>query len=284
MGALWDWLNHLEHLYVVDIVKSSLLILALVITRAMILRSLSTNPRVTIELRRHWAVNLRNAALVIGAAGLAIIWASEIASFAVSLAAVAAATVLATKELIMCAGGSFLRTLSNSYGLGDHIEIGNYRGRVVDINLLSTTIMEIGPRHDAHQLTGRAITLPNSLLFSQPVIRENYMGDYVVHALTLCLPYTLNPNAGERIVLSAAQEVCAPFLAGARRHMEEIELHHLIDTPSVEPRCAFVPLDDKRYNLIVRVAIPAKERHRVEQAIMHRIMTQCFPETATANV
>lgn len=278
MSALLDWFRSLEHVYVIAIIKSVTLILVLVVTRAMIIRALTANPKVPVDVRRRWSIHLRTTAFVIGLAGLTIIWASELESFAVSMVAVAAAIVIATKELIMCAGGSLLRTLSNSYTVGDLIEVNNYRGRVIDINLLATTIMEIGPRHDTHQVTGRAITLPNSLLLSQPVIRENYMGDYVVHVMTICLPYSTNPNAGERIVLAAAQKACQPFLAGAKLHMEEIELRHLLDTPSVEPRCAFMPVDDRRYNLILRVAIPSKERHRVEQSILHCVMTQCFPE------
>lgn len=278
MTNLWDWFSNLEHAYVIDLIKSAVLLLVLVLTRAMILRALASNPNLDLDTRRMWAIHLRNLALGIGLIGFAIIWASELQSFAVSMVAFAAALVLATKELIMCVGGSFLRTLSNSFTVGDHIEIAGHRGRVVDINLLSTTVMEIGPQHDAHLITGRALSLPNSLLLTHPVIRENYMGDYVVHVLTICLPYSINPNAGERIVLEAAKEECATFLEGASQHMEEIQLRHLVDTPSVEPRCAFHPLNDKSYNLILRVAIPSKDRHRVEQAILHKVMKLCFPE------
>lgn len=279
MPNLLDWLSHLEHAYVVDLMKSAAVVLFLVVTRSMIVRALTANPNVPVETRRLWSIHLRNLALVIGVISLVTIWASELQSIAVSMVAFAAALVIATKELLMCVGGSFLRTLSNSFSVGDHIEIAGHRGRVVDINLLSTTIMEIGPRHDAHQITGRALSLPNSLLLTHPVIRENFMGDYVVHVLTVCLPYSINPNVGERILLAAATEICSPYIAGASQHMEEVELRHLVDTPSVEPRCAFHPEDDKRYNLILRVAIPSRERHRVEQAILHKVMRHCFPET-----
>jgi hypothetical protein len=120
-----------------------------------------------------------------------MIWAEELQTIAVSMLAFAAALILATKELILCVSGFVVRHASNSYSLGDHIEVGNIRGRVVDIGLLSTTVMEIGPQHNAHQMTGRALTFPNSLLLSNAVIRENYMGDYVMHIINVPVGYQI---------------------------------------------------------------------------------------------
>ncbi|MCW3479061.1 mechanosensitive ion channel family protein [Neisseriaceae bacterium JH1-16] len=274
--AIVDWFNHLEHGYVVDLLRSFGLIAILILVRVVILRSLSANQHVPIEARRRWSVNLRNAGFLLGLFGLLTIWARELETFALSMVAFAAAMVVATKELIMCIGGAFLRTMSNSYTLGDHIEVGQYRGRVVDITLFSTTIMEIGPNHAAHQLTGRGISMPNSLLLTQAVIRENYMGDFVVHVITVPAAYSLDPASTEALLLDSARVICDPFLADARRHMNHIEERYLIDIPSVEPRIAIQPVDEKQYRLILRVAIPAKERHRVEQAILHRFMFQTY--------
>lgn len=278
MQPLFNWVAGLSHLYVIDIIRSAALILLLVVVRNMVMRAISANPKVPVEARRRWAINLRNGLVILGLIGLVTIWAKELETIALSMVAFAAALVVATKELIMCVGGSVIRTMSNSYDLGDHIEVANLRGRVVDINLFSTTIMEIGPRHDAHQLTGRAVSFPNSLLLSQPVVRENYMGDYVVHVTTVAVPYSVAPAQAERLLKAAAETACAPHVPAARQHMERIAARHLVDTPSVEPRIAIFPIDDKRYNLILRIAIPAKERHRVEQAILHQFMSSCFPE------
>ncbi|AXK40277.1 mechanosensitive ion channel domain-containing protein [Crenobacter cavernae] len=274
----FGWIGQIAQEYAVDLGRTGGLILLLVIARIVIARAIAANPGVPIDARRRWSMNARNALVLIGILGVAGIWAKEIETFAVSVVAFAAALVLATKELIMCLGGAFLRTMSNAFSIGDHIEIGGHRGRVVDINLFSTTIMEIGPRHDAHFITGRAVSLPNSLLLTQPVISENFMGDIVMHVITLPLSYERNPNRMEAVLLAIATDICSPFLVAAERHMLHIEARHLLDTPSVQPRIAFLPVDDKRYQLMLRVAIPANERNRVEQAILHRFMQEAFPE------
>ncbi|WP_239688779.1 mechanosensitive ion channel domain-containing protein [Aquitalea magnusonii] len=214
-----------------------------------------------------------------GLAGIGMIWAEELQTIAVSMLAFAAALILATKELILCVSGFVVRHASNSYSLGDHIEVGTIRGRVVDIGLLSTTVMEIGPQHNAHQMTGRALTFPNSLLLSNAVIRENYMGDYVMHIINIPMGYHIPPTRAQRLLLEAAEQHCQQHVEAAREHMERMAERYLVDTPSVEPRIGMQAVDEKRYQLILRIAIPAKERQRIEQAIIHQFMEQCYPDS-----
>ncbi|POA98342.1 mechanosensitive ion channel protein MscS [Chromobacterium sinusclupearum] len=280
MRTFLDLIAFLRENYSHEITRSLLLILTLLIIRIVVDRLLAANQGVPVEERRRWSVNTRNGLFLAGLAGIGFIWANELQTLAVSMLAFAAALILATKELIMCISGGVVRQMSDSYSLGDHIEIGTVRGRVVDIGLLSTTVMEIGPNHSSHQMTGRALTFPNSLLLSTPVIRENYMGEYVMHIINVPLAYTVPPAQAERLLMAAAENTCLPHMELARQHMEEMAKRYLVDIPSVEPRISIQPVDEKRYQLILRIAIPARERQRIEQAVLHQFMADCYPAAA----
>ncbi|QBJ79835.1 mechanosensitive ion channel domain-containing protein [Aquitalea sp. USM4] len=282
MSDLIDLLRQLRTDYSHEIVRSLMLVTVLVLIRLVVGHILSSNVNVPVEERRRWSVSTRNVLFISGLAGIGLIWAEELQTIAVSMLAFAAALILATKELILCVSGFVVRHASNSYSLGDHIEVGNIRGRVVDIGLLSTTVMEIGPQHNAHQMTGRALTFPNSLLLSQAVIRENYMGDYVMHIINVPVGYQIPPTRAQHLLLTAAEEHCQQHVAAAKVHMERMAERYLVDTPSVEPRIGMQAVDEKRYQLILRIAIPAKERQRIEQAIIYQFMAACYPDTATA--
>ena len=130
--------------------------------RALILSAVRSRHLPPAEVRRTVA-STRTAVLSVLAIGTAALWFDELKTFALSLAAVAAAIVLATKEIILCVSGTFVRTSSNAFEIGDRIECNGVRGDVIDITLLTTKILEIGPGHLAHQQTGRAIVIPNSL-------------------------------------------------------------------------------------------------------------------------
>ena len=121
------------------------------------------------QAARRWSANIRNALLLVAMVGLLMIWAPQLRTFALSLTAVAVAVVVATKELLLCLSGSAFRTFTRAYSIGDIIEIGDYRGEVLDINLLASRLKEIEGRDGSIRPLKQTAVVPHSLLFSNPV-------------------------------------------------------------------------------------------------------------------
>lgn len=71
------------------------------------------------------------------------VWASTIAGFALSLAAVAGAVLIVSKELLMCVLGYLYITFVRPFKVGDLIEINQLHGRVIDIDIFATTLAEL---------------------------------------------------------------------------------------------------------------------------------------------
>ncbi|MDE3052026.1 MAG: mechanosensitive ion channel protein MscS, partial [Nitrospirota bacterium] len=103
------WLPQIDSSAVLDGLKSLLWLLSLLIVRTLIVRAIARNPTLTMEAKRRWIVSVRNTMVFAILVGLFVIWAHELQAFAVSLVALAAAFVLATKELILCWSGAALR-------------------------------------------------------------------------------------------------------------------------------------------------------------------------------
>ena len=275
-----DWLNNLLGIYGPDLLRSLVLMLVLMALHASIVRGIAANEQVPVDVRRRWTINARNTLLIIGVGGLLVIWARELQTIALSMVAFAAALVLATKEVLMCLAGGMVRSVSNSYSPGDIVEIGDMRGRVMDITMLTTTILEIGPRHDGHQITGRSLIFPNSLLLSHAIARETFNGDYTMHIMTVPMSYDIRPERAERLLQGIADTACEPFLNEARAHMAMLESKLMMDTPSVEPRVSLQVQNEKEYKLILRIALPPRERQRIEQHILRQFLFACYPESA----
>jgi small-conductance mechanosensitive channel len=229
---------------------------------------------ISVENRRRWLVNIRNAIIFTIIAGLIFIWASEIASVAFSLVAIAVALVIATKELILCFSGAVFRAGTDAYGVGDSIELNGLRGDVIDQNLFGTTILELGPTPGSRQYTGRAVILPNSLLLSHPVASESFMGSYVVHFITISLSVHHDWEKAEEILLRVANAECEPFIQLAKKHMLSLERKHWIDTPSVEPRVTFYLSELGVIKVLLRVPAPTRKKGRVEQAILRQFLRE----------
>ena len=139
------------------------------------------------------------------------------------------AMVLAIKELILCWSGAALRVGGKVYAVGDRIQIAGHRGVVLDHDMFATKLLEIGPGQSAHLYTGRVTVFPNSLLFTNPLVKENPEQDYGLYTVVVPIKHEDNWQRSERILLEAAKVECAPFMEEAVRHMKLLEQANLLE-------------------------------------------------------
>lgn len=267
-----------------DGLKSLILLLTLVIARSLIVRWIAGNPTLSMESKRRWVVTTRNSAVFAFLIGLVMIWAHELQAFAVSIVALAAAMVLATKELILCWSGAALRVGGKVYAVGDRIQIAGHRGVVLDHDMFATKLLEIGPGQSAHLYTGRVTVFPNSLLFTNPLVKENPQQVYGLYTVVVPIKNDEDWQRAERILLDAAKTECAPFMEEAARQMKLLEQAHLLEAPSPEPRITIQLPESGKIHLVLRFPAPDRGRSRIEQAILRRYLLQLnsqesFPRT-----
>jgi len=264
----------IDSLFVLDGLKSLILLMSLVITRTLVVRWISRNPTLSMESKRRLVVNTRNSTVFAFLIGLVVIWAHELQAFAVSIVALAAALVLATKELILCWSGAALRVGGKVYAVGDRIQIAGHRGVVLDHDIFATKLLEIGPGQSAHLYTGRVTIFPNSLLFTNPLVKENPGQEYGLYTLVIPIKADEDWQRAERTLLEIARAECAPFMQEAARQMKLLEQTNLLEAPSPEPRITIQLLEPGKMHLVLRFPAPDRGRSRIEQAILHRYLVE----------
>lgn len=207
--------------------------------------------------------------------GCLFIWGTQVASFAMSIFAIAFALVFSVKELFMCVNGSVMRFRGNVYNLGDRIEVNGLRGDVIDINLLCTTLLELGP--DSHHHTGRVMTFPNSFVMYNSVMNETFIDHFFIHNIRIPIQLTENWKEARDILLKIAKEECSPYIEQARRRMKETARRKSIEFISVEPRVRVQIPEPGMIHLILRFPSPVHLKGRLEQTIMSKFLDQFFP-------
>jgi small-conductance mechanosensitive channel len=269
LEQIQTWLNNfvLSDSMISLISSSVILILSVLALRSLLGRYIRRSVAAT-ELRRKWLVQSRNGLLLLLILGLVLIWGEELRTLALSIVAIAVALVIATKELILCVIGSLLKTVSNSFELGDRIQVKDFRGDVIDQNLLATTIMEVGPGKITHQRTGRTMVIPNAMFVSEPVINESFTHDYVFHVFTIPFKREEDWRCAQLAFLESANRHCAPYLEDVRKHMNRIGIKRGLEVPSVDPRVTIQVPAACEIHLIVRVPAKSGERGFIEQAIL----------------
>jgi small-conductance mechanosensitive channel len=220
------------------------------------------------DQRRRFINNSRGIFLLVIFISVLITWKNEIYTVIISVAALAAGIAIASKELILCLMGSFYKASTRPFSVGDRIVVNDIRGDVIEIGLLSTMVLEVGPGELTHQYTGRAITIPNSLFLSHKIINETYSEDYVLHVFVVPVAIKNQWQIHQETLLAAAKESCNQYVARATKHFQALAKRRHVDSPNIEPRVTIKAHDKDVINMIVRVTIPVQKRGIIEQEIL----------------
>ncbi len=233
------------------------------------------------EKRRIHLVWARNIIWLLTLLLIITIWASTIAGFALSLAAVAGAILIVSKELLMCVHGYLYLSLVQPYKIGDVIEFNQLRGRVVDIDMFATTLVELDR---AGQRTGKLAAFPNGLLLTHTLINASPNGAYELHAIRIPVPERLSHELDriEAAARAAADQATAAWQEDAMRHFRKLSEENFIELPSGKTKLSWDFSNAEHWVLVIRVACPIEERAKVEQAVFRGTWRALAPAPSTA--
>jgi len=266
--ALVDYLS--RHPWLNNLIASVAIVAGALLVRWLLRRSLRVADIPSVELRRQWVIWIRAFTILVILAGLTFVWATQLHTMALSIAAFVVAVVLSLKELIACVTGSFLKIGAQSFSLGDRVTVNGMRGDVIDQTLLATTLMEVGPSPTASQYTGRTISLPNSLFLAHPIVRESPIGGFGLSTITLPAKAEDDLLAAEAMLLEACRDETRGYIEQVRLEADRLTRAEGINPPSIEPRVTWLMADPQRVDLIVRYPAPFENRREVEQRILKR--------------
>jgi small-conductance mechanosensitive channel len=221
---------------------------------------------ISAEKRRIHLVWARNVIWFLVLFIIISVWASTIAGFALSLAAVAGAVLIVSKELLMCVLGYLYITFVRPFKVGDLVEINQLSGRVIDIDIFATTLAELGY---GGQQTGKVAEFPNGLLLTTPLKNTSLTGEYVLHLFRMPIPQEATDDLDkvEAAALSAADQATQAWQAHAQAHFRRISVESFIAFPSGRNKVLWDFSDPEKLMLVVRVACPSDLRLKVEQAV-----------------
>ena len=264
-SLLWFLRAISEHPRFTAITSTLALFIGIILLRLSLGRIISKNTHLSIAQRRRWTVNLRNGLIPIFFVGVIIIWSNELHSIVVSLAAFAVALVIATKEMLLSLSGGLLRGAARLYEVGDLISIGEHRGVVIDITLLTTTLME--EDSECYQRSSREIAVPNSLLWTSSVTRENLLGEYTVHRFSIPLAKGSDWRHAEKLLLELAQQHSTQATKQIQEKSLRMAKMHL-NIPLPKTQITLQLKDAEQIILVVHVPTQLAERHIIEQQIL----------------
>lgn len=286
MSEIYRFFSSIDRILLREIFLTVVFVVGLFIIRAIVRKAILQSTSLTLSIKQHWLGNVRNVALTILVLGMVFIWGNELENFAVSLVAVAAAFVLATREMLLCILGSFFRTSTDMCRIGDRVEINGIKGQIIDTNLFSTVLVE-STRSSANRSTvGRVITLPNSMFFGQALYNETRLGNFVALTLQIKLDRDDDWRLAEQILLESANAIIDEYAEKLAGNTRKIAYIYAVEMP-LDKAQVRLTIDEVDYiGLQLQLPVPLGKSGQIEQRILRDFLSKmplCSSRQAKSN-
>lgn len=255
-------------------ISTVILVFAAILTRSIIVAWLEKNTDLAPHVINQWRQRLYRITMLLIVILIVVIWAPELRTFAVTLVAVAAAIVVAFKEVITCFTGGIIRATVEGAHIGGRIIVnypgGHIHGDVAATDLMSTTILEV---NDYGQRTGRTVVLPNSFFINNATITETADDrKYILMMVGIPLKRTDNWVKVEQVLLDVGKVITEPYIKEAKKHFARFNRRYGFNAPGPEPKILIDWDDQEKITLNLRLAVPVTEQNAKRQEILRAVL------------
>lgn len=257
-------------------VATSLALFAILWTvRIVLCRVVSRKSEILSPDQRRWTRTVRSLVWIILILGLVTIWAPQLHTIALSLAAFVVAIVIATKEVILCFTGAFVRVSTAPFRMGDWITIDTVSGEVVDINPFCAKIQELDVARGTYAFTGRVIYIPNSRYFTVPIENFSHIKQYKSHLFAVAFQSdTVDPAPLVKRLEEIVSRHTEKYYEEAEQVLRRVRRQSSIPLPSVTRQVMLQARDFNNLNFTVRIYVPTRESAAVTSAITAEFMSE----------
>lgn len=178
-----------------------------------------------------------------------------------------AGIAFASQEVIGSFAG-YINILSGGlYRIGDRVRIGIVVGDVLDVNILRTTLMEIGEWVAADQYTGRIVSIANRVVFSDPVFNYTKHWPYLWDEIMIPVTYGSDWRKAVELMLGHGRKYTEGFQAQAEKGLGRLVADYGLQQTTIEPT-VYVVMTDNWIELTLRYVVAAGDRRPVK-ALLH---------------
>ena len=193
-----------------------------------------------------------------------------------SLGVVGFAITFALQQPLLSLLGWVYITAKRPYGVGDRVRIGEVKGDVVEVDVLTTTLWEVGGELvSTNQPSGRRVTVPNSVVLSSDLTTFGGAGgEFVWNELTIQVAYETDlPFAREVMVEEADALLGDEMQRRVERYRDELAETAVELTVDDRPTVNLVQQEswlELRLRYLVDPRRATRTRNRLYERILER--------------
>ena len=201
------------------------------------------------------------------------IWFEGIQSIVTYLGLVSAGIAIALKDPLTNFAGWFFILWKSPLEVDDRIQLGEFSGDVIDINLFNFTIMEIGNWVDSDDNTGRIIHIPNGKIFTEMLANYGKGFKYIFNEIPILLTFESDWKKAKTILQDIIQNYASDLSKKAEKRLKEASKKFFIYHPKLDPE-VYTNVKDSGVNLTIRYLCIPRDRRQSEQEIWEQVLNR----------
>ncbi len=137
--------------------------------------------------------------------GVIFHYSSSFKEFSLVLGALTAALGFSLQKPISAIAAWVMIIIKRPFDIGDRIILDGVKGNVLDISITHIHLEEVG-RYGGEEISGRIVTIPNSVLFEKNIINYSSVSDYILGQVIVTVTFESNVNKAIDIAMEAAKK------------------------------------------------------------------------------
>lgn len=202
---------------------------------------------------------------------MALIWIEESTSLLVTSSIIGAGIAFSLQDVFKSFVGGLILLLSETYRIGDRIEIDDHIGDVIDIGIMNTFIMEIRGWVHGDQVSGRVISIPNASVINRPVINYTRDHSFIWDELSLPLTYDSNWHLAITTLEQIIKDKVQSLMPLADQEMLMFGEKYYLVKRATEPS-VYISLTDNWIQVDARYICDVKNRRQLKHEISVEVM------------
>ncbi|MFA5180663.1 MAG: mechanosensitive ion channel domain-containing protein [Syntrophales bacterium] len=206
---------------------------------------------------------------------LAFIWLHAFHSLSTFIGLLSAGLAIALKDPITNIAGWLFILGRKPFETGDRVQVGNYAGDVIDIDIFQFTLMESGTAGVSKDMrTGRLIKISNSAVFTEPQVNfTKGWFEYIWNTMEVCVTFESNWKKAMTILEEIVTTESEDTARTAKDTMDKASERYMVIDVGLEPRVLAAIADNGVAITAVYLCDPRSRRlssSRVSEQILER--------------
>jgi len=206
---------------------------------------------------------------------LAFVWLRDFHSLSTFIGLLSAGLAIALKDPITNIAGWLFILVRKPFETGDRVQVGNYAGDVIDIDIFQFTLMESGTAGVSKDMrTGRLIKISNSTVFTEPQVNfTKGLFEYIWNVIEVCVTFESNWKKARTILEEIVTAEGEDTGKKAKETMGKASEKYMVLDMGLEPRVLAAIADNGVTLTAVYLCDPLSRRlssSRVSEQLLER--------------